>query len=194
MMERLEKIRTACEWVSAKGVGGKDSCRVSTSLKWADWDKKVFSPAMCVLWWGEVKSRGGEYDTFWIPTPDLWIEKVAQHLDTSQSWVENFVSQCCQGRSKKDRWTVSLTFDGVTSYRLNNPKIVWKKEELSTEEFFEETNYCLDKYGEPQSGHENQSYWTADPPVSHYESKLKSAVLDLFDAREAARNMKEFQT
>jgi hypothetical protein len=180
-------IREACEWVSSKGNGGRDSCKVSTDVRWADWDKKVFSPAMCVLWWGEVKSRGVDgYDTFWIPRPETWTDKVAGHLKTSHEWVTSFVDQCHGGTQPAGRWTVTVSLDDIDDLQVRNPKVEWRHEDPPQVELSPEAKYCIERYGNTSKKDAPPPYWTKDPPVELYSSKLIRAAADLHSAIRAA--------
>ena len=183
MDERLSIIRDACDWISSKGKGSRDACRVSLSVKWADWDKKLFSPAMCVLWHSEVLKRGGGYETFWIPPPEEWIARTASVLGVTEDWVRTFVEQCNMSSTNRERWTVSVTFDGLDGYRLKNPRVEWKKSEDSIQ-FLPEARSCHEMFGSPEKN-STLSYWTKNPPVELYERKLIDAARDLFDARAA---------
>jgi hypothetical protein len=186
MTHCLDTIFAACEWVSLKGKGSRDACKVSTAVKWADWDKKIFSPAMCVLWWGETRRNEDGYDTFWIPQPEAWHGKVAKHLNMSEEWVKAFVEQCHRGNASS-RWTLEVTFEGERDYHLVNPKIDLRQEKIN-EELFPETVACLQAYS-PQQSLAKVPYWTKNPPVDLYRSKLLGAVYDLYSATEASKNI-----
>lgn len=189
MSDRLDLIRSACDWVGLKGGGGRDSCRVSTGVRWADWDRKVFSPAMCVLWWGEVRSRGEDgYETFWIPPAEEWISRVARHLGTDEGWVQRFVDQCYTGAVSPEQHTLTITFEGVDGYRLSSPRMEWKRKEAIVTGLEIEALHCLEKYGDGNMRNKTEvPYWTLDAPVKLYESKVVSAVYDLFTAFEAKK-------
>jgi len=190
MVDRFNVIREACEWVSSKGSGGRDSCRVSTDVRWADWDKKTFSPAMCVLWWGEVKSRGVDgYDTFWVPPPETWIGKAAGHLGTSVEWVESFVRQCVGGSSPPGRWAVVVSLDDGDDLCARNPVVEWKYAPPVEVDLTPEAAYCIEKYGGAEKRPPTVPYWTKDPPVELYRSKLVGVAHDLITAvREREKN------
>ena len=183
MYERMNIIRGACEWVSSKGRGSRDACGVSLSVKWADWDKKLFSPAMCVLWRDEVLKCGSEYETFWIPPPEEWISRTASVLKVDHNWMRTFVEQCNMSSSRREKWTVSVTFDGSEEYHLKNPRIEWKKEEELIQ-FLPEVSLCHEMFGFPEKK-DPAPYWTKNPPVDLYEKKLIAATRDLFEARVA---------
>ena len=184
MDERLSIILEACEWVSSKGRGTRDACKVSLSVKWADWDRKLFSPAMCVLWRNEVLKRGGGYETFWIPSPEEWISRTAAALGSTDDWVRTFVEQCNMNPEQHEKWTVSVTFDGPDGYRLKNPRIEWKKTEESIQ-VLSEVKSCREAFGGPAVKN-TLPYWTKDPPIETYERKLLDVVRDLFEARTVA--------
>ena len=183
MYERLNVIRDACEWVSSKGRDSRDACKVSLSVKWADWDKKLFSPAMCVLWHNEVLKGGGSYETFHIPSPEEWISRTASALGASNDWVRTFVEQCNMSTVDHEKWTASVTFDGLDGYQLKNPRIEWKKEQRFIQ-ILPEVQYCREMFGLPEKKNA-LPYWTKNPPIGLYERKLIDAVRDLFEAREA---------
>lgn len=183
MYERLNIIRDACEWISAKGRGSRDACKVSLSVKWADWDKKLFSPAMCVLWRSEVLKSGDSYETFCIPPSEEWISRIAFTLDVTNDWVKTFVEQCNMSDVIREKWAVSVTFDGPDGYRLKNPRIEWRKEQESIQ-FLPEVQYCRETFGLPEKKNA-LPYWTNNPPIDLYERKLVDAARDLFEARTA---------
>ena len=188
-MERLEKIKEACHWVASKGAGSRDGCKVTTRVKWADWDAKEFSPAMCVLWWSEVKKRPDGYNTFWIPRPETWIDIVAEELGVGASWVETFVKQCTSGVEAPTSWTLTVTFDGTGIGYLKNPRIDWKRNDGKNGDLFPESEWVISTYG-TQPPAVKIPYWTKNPPVNLYKSKLGEAVYDLFCALEAAGDEK----
>lgn len=188
----LEKINTACEWLNAKS-NNKNAPKVTTQVKWADWDRKLFSPAMAVLWYSEVcRHENNAYNTFWIPNTSTWVEKVSKYLDTTHDWVETFVNQCHNGTHQSQQYTLTVTFDGVgndikntySNAVLKNPRLEWKKTS-NNESLLNEAKHCIEKYG----GNSNElpaiPYWTKNPPIKDYESKLISAAYDLFTAIQA---------
>jgi len=183
MYERLNVIRDACEWISSKGRNSHDACKVSLSVKWADWDRKLFSPAMCVLWRAEVLKSDDSYETFRIPSPGEWISRTASAFGTSDDWVRTFVEQCNMSTADHEKWTVSVTFDGPDGYRLKNPRIEWRKEQRSVQ-VLPEVQYCREMFGLPEKKNV-LPYWTKNPPIDLYEKKLIDAVCDLFAARAA---------
>ena len=184
-MERLERIVEACKWVASKGAGSRDGCKVSTRVKWADWDKKEFSPAMCVLWWSEVKKKDDGYDTFRIPPAEEWISRVAHALDAPEEWVVKFADQCYNAGTHPDKWTFSVTFDGVDGVRLRNPKVEWKKLPTDESEILPEVSAVLESYG-AHPPRPLPEYWTKNPPIDMYREKLVSVAYDLFCALDSA--------
>ncbi len=194
MNTTLERIKTACDWVNTKGKGSKDTTKVTTQVKWADWERKWFSPAMAVLWYSEVH-RSGEnaYDTFWIPDNSTWIRKVASYLEVTEEWVETFANQCYT-KCPPEQYTFSITFDGLgpdssgayNNVSLKNPKLEFKRTDINAE-MSEEAKYCVDNYGDVSSG-VSIPYWTKNPPVEVYKGKLMQAAYELFAAMEAAKH------
>jgi hypothetical protein len=185
-MERLDRIMEACQWVNSKGAGTRDACKVTTRVRWANWDKKEFSPVMCVLWYSETRKEGNEYDTFWIPSPDAWIARVAHYLGTTEEWVKQFVDQCSNSSIRPWQWDLKVSFLESESGKVCRPQIVWEKVELPTTDVFPESIFCLKNYGDKVEDRQQVPYWTKNPPVELYENKLLSAVRDLFEARKAA--------
>lgn len=190
MEERLKKIAAACEWVSSKGGG----VTVTTRVRWADWERKRFSPAMAVLWHLSVvcvDSPKDGYDTFRIPNTDAWIDLIAGHLQVDPAWVRDFVDQCHNGVAVPRRIAVTVTFDGFepdptgnySNFALRNPRVEWKDRPEVAGGLLPEVQHCIDKYGEPDRSR-RMPYWTKAPPVAQYQRKLLDAVLNLFWARE----------
>lgn len=181
-MDRLKSIVEACSWVAAKGTGSRDGCKVTTHVRWADWDKKEFSPAMCVLWWGEVgKNAKDGYDTFWIPSPDTWVQRVANVLQTTPEWVLSFVEQCSTGFVRPERYSATITFDYIEGEN-KNPRIEWRHEPVDTSQLMPEVVYCIENYGHVKGEKNTIPYYTKNPPINHYSSKTVKAVYDLFEA------------
>lgn len=189
--ERLTKISDACEWVAQKGGG----VSVSTSVLWADWEKKRFSPAMSILWRSEVMQNNDGYDTFRMPDVSTWSKKVADYMHVDEEWVSRFVKQCYDGVARPRRHYLVVSFDGFDSdreglyenHKLRRSSIAWKTEEADLGELLPEAKFCIEKYSSLNSP-KKMPYWSKNPPVSMYEQKLISAVYDLFSAREAARD------
>jgi len=189
MSNVLEKIKIACDWVSAKN-NSKNGPKVTVQVKWVDWEKKHFSPAMCVLWYSEVVESGNI--NFHVPDSDLWIEKVAKHLSVSKSWVEDFIDQCFSYNKNKKNISLKINFDDFNSNSLNsifdlklaNPRITWEVTNFTSKELTEEAKYCVEHYCHNVQEY-NVPYWTANPPIDLYEKKLLAAVVDLYQALEA---------
>jgi hypothetical protein len=188
----LEKIKVACDWVNAKGKGSKDTVKVTTQVKWADWERKWFSPAMAVLWYSEVHQSGeNAYDTFWIPDNATWVSKVATYLGVAEEWVESFVKQCYT-KCPPEQYSFTITFDGLgadiagtySNICLKNPKFEFNKTNVNVE-MLEEAQYCIEHYGDLSQGKEMQ-YWTKNPPISMYQGKLMQAAYELFAAMQAS--------
>lgn len=195
MSEVLEKIKVACDWVNSKGKGSKDSVKVTTQVKWADWTRKWFSPAMAVLWYSEVHgSNDNAYDTFWIPDNSTWINKVAVFLGVTEEWVVDFVNQCYT-KCSPEQYSFTITFDGLGSdirgsysnICLKNPKLELTKTDKNLK-ILEEVKYCLEHYGDVSKG-AVAPYWTKNPPIDMYRTKLIEAAYDLFAAMEAANKI-----
>lgn len=195
MTDVLEKIKIACDWVNSKGKGSKDATKVTTQVKWADWDRKWFSPAMAVLWYSEVHASGNNtYETFVIPDSSTWVNKVASYLQVTEEWVNDFVNQCYV-KSVNEQYTISVTFNGLGSdssgtysnVRLKNPKLDLKKVEVNTE-MSNEAQYCIEHYGDATTA-TPVSYWTKNPPVELYKAKLLAAAYDLFLAIQASEKI-----
>ena len=193
MNDVLEKIKIACDWVNSKGKGSKDATKVTTQVKWADWDRKWFSPAMAVLWYSEAHaSDNNTYETFVIPDNSTWVNKVANYLGVTEEWVINFVDQCC-AKFPSERYSFTITFDGLgpdnagtySNIRLRNPKFDFNKIHTNIEPL-EEVKYCLEHYGDISQGKE-APYWTNNPPIEMYRAKLMQAAYELFAAMEAAK-------
>ncbi len=189
----LEKIKIACDWINSKGKGSKDSTKVTTQVKWADWDRKWFSPAMAVLWYSEVHASGSNtYETFVIPDSSTWVGKVAHYLGVTEEWVNNFVNQC-YAKYPSERHSFTITFDGLgldhagtySNIRLKNPKLEFNRENIQIEAL-EEAKYCLEHYGDISQGKEIP-YWSNNPPIEAYRAKLMQAAYELFAAMEAAK-------
>lgn len=189
----LEKIKIACDWVNSKGKGSKDATKVTTQVKWADWDRKWFSPTMAVLWYSEAHaSDNNTYETFVIPDNSTWVSKVAVYLGVSEDWVIDFVNQC-YAKCQPEQYSFTITFDGLKSdlggtysnIRLNNPKLEFNKKNNDVQ-ILEEAKYCLEHYGDISQGKEIP-YWTSNPPIELYRAKLMQAAYELFAAMEAAK-------
>jgi len=181
-MDRLDLIRRACQWVESKGLNTRDGCKVTTKVRWADWDKKEFSPVMCVLWWGEVHRKAEDgYDTFWIPQPDVWIDRVATHLQVTPDWVRMFAEQCNTGFVRPERYSAIVTFD-IIEGENRNPRIEWRHEPADTSSLLSEAVYCIEKYGHMKNEKNTTPYYTKNPPIDHYRSKVTRSVYDLFEA------------
>lgn len=189
----MSKIIDACEWVSSKGGG----TAVTTAVKWCDWGRKKFSPAMAVLWYSEVHAKNDGYDTFRIPDRTLWIPKIAEFLNVEHTWVKDFVEQCYNGVVRPARYTLSVTFDGFdadpsgsySNVALRSPQIAWKQEEELSGPLFPEAEECIRRYSRKDMP-KRAPYWTKSPPVSMYEGKVISAVYDLFCALEEVKSSK----
>jgi hypothetical protein len=189
--ERLVKITDACEWVAQKGGG----VTVTTSVLWADWVKKRFSPAMSILWYAEVMQNNDGYDTFRMPDVSTWTKKVSDYLQADEAWVSSFVKQCYDGIARPRRHYLVVSFDGFDAdqnglyenHRLRRPTISWKSEEADLGELLPEAKFCIEKYSN-ENVPKKMPYWTKNPPVSLYEQKLISAVYDLFAAREVMKD------
>ena len=188
-MDRLDLIKQACQWVESKGSNTRDGCKVTTRVKWANWDRKEFSPAMCVLWWGEVHDKSADgYDTFWIPQPDTWIDRVSTQLHATPDWVRAFIEQCHTGFVRPERYSANITFD-VIEGQHKNPRIEWKHECADTSTLLPEAVYCLEKYGTPKDVKNVVPYYTKDPPIDQYRSKMIRTVYDLFEALQATNQL-----
>jgi len=191
---RLDKIIGACEWISAKGGGAS----VTTSVKWCDWGRKQFSPAMAVLWYSEVSQKNDGYDTFRIPDSNVWVPKISEFLLADEQWVRDFVDQCYNGVVCPTRYTLSVMFDGFdkdhsgsySNVRLRSPRIEWKQDEEVVGPLLPEAEECIRRY-ESKKKPARAPYWTKDPPVALYEGKLISAVYDLFCALEEKKRQSE---
>jgi len=197
MTSALEKIKTACEWLHSKSNGDKNVTKVTTQVKWADWDRKYFSPAMAVLWYSEVhRLENNTYNTFLVPDSATWISKVANYLETSEDWVRDFVNQCHNGLSQPEQYTLSVTFDGLGSdhkntysnIKLKNPRLEWKRIEPNNDNLLIEAKYCLETYGNSSKELPAIPYWTKNPPLKNFESKVVDAVFDLFSAIQASES------
>ncbi len=168
---------------------------MTTSVLWADWEKKRFSPAMSILWRSEVMRNNDGYDTFRMPDVSTWTKKVADYLQVDDEWVSRFVKQCYDGVSRPRRHYLVVSFDGFDSdreglyenHKLRRPTIAWKTEEADLGELMPEAKFCIEKYWHANVP-KKMPYWTKRPPVTMYEQKLISAVYDLFSAREAAKD------
>lgn len=192
MSNVLEKIKLACDWVSAKS-NGKAGPKVTTQVKWADWEKKYFSPVMCVLWYSEVVESGNI--NFSPPDSSCWIEKIANYLSVSNEWVENFIEQCFYYNKNKKNISVNINFehigsnstDSIININTANPKVTWTVSDFTPSELTEEAQYCVEHYSHFIKEN-NVPYWTNNPPIDLYEKKLLVAVLDLYQALEAKKN------
>ena len=188
-MDRLDLIKQACQWVESKGLNTRDGCKVTTQVRWADWDRKEFSPAMCVLWWGEVHDKSVDgYDTFWIPQPDTWIDRVSTRLHAKPDWVRTFIEQCHTGFVRPERYSMNITFD-VIEGQHKNPQIEWKHERADASTLLPEAVYCLEKYGIPKDVKNTVPYYTKDPPIDQYRSKMVRTVYDLFEALQVTNQL-----
>lgn len=179
---RIEMIRTACQWVDNKD----KSVSVTTGVRWADWQRKKFSPAMCVLWWNDVQQRNDGYDTFRIPSSDLWVPKVASYLDVSEDWVLKFVEQCYNGFEKLEKQRFIVSFDSFETRGVANFRFELDKVGDSTEKTLPEAEFCLMTYPSDHKSPVKQPYWTKNPPIELYRQKLFAAAFDLFEALKAA--------
>lgn len=183
-MDTLEKITTACAWFLGRNSSSKDAVKVTTTVKWADWKEKNFSPVMAVLWYSEVHKSNDGYDTFLIPPPETWIEKVASYLEVSESWVTKFADQCYSNSLEK--YTISISFTGYShdGSMLKNPKVSFERTQIPPEDVLPEALRCIELYG-PRDEQRKIPYWTKNPPVKLYEGKLTAAAYDLFSAMNA---------
>lgn len=184
MNERLEKIIEACSWLLSKNTVARDSVTITTHVKWADWQRKRFSPVMAVLWRGEAQKNPDGYDTLWIPPSDSWHRRVAEHLHVDEAWVAEFVDQCYRGSS--ERYTMRVTFDGLShdGTSIKNPKISWERSGVENVKITPEAKHCLENYCPEPTSHKIP-YWTKNPPVEMYKRKLFAAAYDLFSAMNA---------
>lgn len=76
-----QAIDEACSWVAAK-----KGCRVSVQEHWVDWEKKIFSPAFCCIWYYCAKDNL----TFNVPDSTQWKVLFTCYLNEKLQADSNF--------------------------------------------------------------------------------------------------------
>lgn len=103
MNSAIEQIQAGCDYVLAKiDKRNKKICSVSTGLAWADWEHKIFSPALCALWFASKDEIGNLI----FPTGS-WTEALASKLGVSNVWVESFIYYC-SGQNTYDQAIINM--------------------------------------------------------------------------------------
>lgn len=88
MDEILNIFHSACQFVLNKQEKKKNSgCRISCSVPWADFDKKIFSPVFAVYWQTQTPTGGNL-----TLNPYQYLPVVASRLGVSPAWIESVVN------------------------------------------------------------------------------------------------------
>jgi len=153
MSEILEKIKNACDFVNLKKDKNNSGPKVTCQVRWADWSKKWFSPAMSVLWHA-VELESSSINNFAIPNSNIWIKKISNYLDVTEDWVNLFVEQCYLKNLKNSKTTVTISFDGLgpdpsgtyENMEFLNPKIIINNINNISEDILAESKYCIENY------------------------------------------------
>lgn len=144
----LDPIISACQFVEAKREKQKagqqqKGCRISCSVKWADWNQKIFGPAFAIYWQAEAPSGNLHFNG----DP---IKIVADKLNVSSVWVLSLIDFYSAKNELETKVIINLNSKIIHTNKFQEILVEeWTNDGISSFEVAEELRRSYALYQEP---------------------------------------------
>lgn len=113
--------------------GPKQVCRVTSSVAWADWEHKLFSPVFALYWQSQDAVKTGKARNLHLENDFGMV--VSNRLQVTTAWLSSLVNFLMETFEPHTQATVDLT-TGQVDFMVEHPVLVeeWTSEGISSYE------------------------------------------------------------